>query len=72
MGELDFEAWIRHHEDELIGLLDDEAVEVVRAAGYHPTVFKPRPVTAFAGVGGSLKVLLISVDGRIVRIRSGG
>jgi hypothetical protein len=64
-------AWVDAHHDELIGLLVEDAVGLVRAAGFQPTayVLETAPTVAANYVNGHIR--LFSRDGRIARVSPG-
>lgn len=61
--------WAAAHEHELIGLPDDEACAMVRAAGFLPAVFEPGPGRALALLKVRRQVTMISRGGRITSVR---
>lgn len=62
--------WAAAHEDDLIGLRDDEASAVVRAAGFLPAIVRPAEDHGLAAMQVAGQVTMCSVDGRIRRVRS--
>lgn len=61
--------WARAHEQDLIGLAEDDAAELVTAAGFQPVVFRTETGHAVAAMQVSGQITLISAGGVIRRVR---
>lgn len=63
------DVWALAHEYDLIGLPEDEAFGIVRAAGFLPAVFEPGRKHALALLKVHRQVLMFSDEGRIAGVR---